>query len=64
MRDPLDKAVAKTPPTIGSGCTQRFDPDSLSPEDGTEFPDAELLWRRMQRLDEEGPRADDSSNEP
>jgi len=64
MGDPLDKAVAKAPPTIGSGCTQRFDPDSLSPEDGTEFPDAELLWRRMQPVDEEWPRADDSSNEP
>ncbi|WP_312928491.1 hypothetical protein [Stutzerimonas nitrititolerans] len=64
MGDPLDKAVAKAPPTIGSGCTQRYDLDFLGPEDGTEFPDAELLWRRMQRADEEGSRADDTSNEP
>lgn len=67
MRDPLEKAVAKTPPIIGSGCTQRFDPNSLSPEDGTEFPGAEVLWRRTQLAAEEQaqePDSDDSSSKP
>lgn len=64
MGDPLDKAAAKAPPIIGSGCTQRFDPDSLSPEDGTEFPGAELLWRRTQRVNEDGVQADDLPSEP
>jgi hypothetical protein len=48
MSDPLEKAGAKAPPIIGGGCTQRYDPEHLGPELGTEFPDAEALWRRHQ----------------
>lgn len=67
MHDPLEKAAAKAPPVIGSGCTQRFDPDSLGPEDGTEFPGAEVLWRQRQGADEEQtqtPDTDASPNKP
>lgn len=46
MSNPLDKAGAKAPPIIGSGCTQRYDPDRLGPELGTDFPGAEALWER------------------
>ncbi|HBM11017.1 hypothetical protein CXF92_09630 [Pseudomonas sp. Choline-3u-10] len=46
MSNPLDKAGAKAPPIIGSGCTQRYDPDQMGPELGTDFPDAETLWKR------------------
>ena len=46
MSNPLDKAGAKAPPIIGSGCTQRYDPDRLGPELGTDFPGAETLWKR------------------
>ncbi len=38
MSDPLDKATSKAPATLGEGCLSRYDPDDLSPEDGTEFP--------------------------
>ncbi|UNG19805.1 hypothetical protein [Stutzerimonas zhaodongensis] len=46
MSNPLEKAGAKAPPIIGSGCTQRYDPDQMGPELGTDFPDAEALWKR------------------
>ncbi|MCQ4319928.1 hypothetical protein [Stutzerimonas stutzeri] len=46
MGNPLDKAGAKAPPIIGSGCTQRYDPDRMGPELGTDFADAETLWKR------------------
>ncbi|TYP62224.1 hypothetical protein [Stutzerimonas stutzeri] len=46
MSDPLDKAGAKAPPIIGSGCTQRYDLDRLGPDLGTDFPGAETLWER------------------
>lgn len=64
MRDPLEKAAAKAPPIIGGGCTQRFDPDSLSAEDGTEFPGAEALWRQLPMADEEQPQAPDADDSP
>ncbi|MBD9440855.1 hypothetical protein [Pseudomonas sp. PDM04] len=47
MADPLDKAVSKAPATLGEGCLSRYDPDDLSPEDGTEFPGAEALWEQL-----------------
>ncbi|MEZ1315442.1 hypothetical protein QIW53_05440 [Pseudomonas fluorescens] len=47
MADPLDKAVSKAPATLGEGCLSRYDPDDLSPEDGTEFPGAEALWEEL-----------------
>ena len=46
MNDPLNKACAKAPPTAGSGCIQRYDPEHLGPELGTDFPDAEACWKR------------------
>jgi hypothetical protein len=46
MNDPLEKATAALPPTLGEGCLSRFDPAALSPQHGTDFPDAAELWRR------------------
>jgi hypothetical protein len=48
VTDPLERAVAKAPPIIGSGCTQRYDPQALSPDQGAEFADAASLWARLQ----------------
>ena len=45
MSDPLAKSSATAPPIIGSGCTQRYDPDHLGPELGTDFPGADALWK-------------------
>lgn len=45
MTDPLDKAAAHAPPTLGEGCLSRYDPEALSSEDGTEFPGAAELWQ-------------------
>ncbi|PMZ99403.1 hypothetical protein C1X75_18785 [Pseudomonas sp. FW305-17] len=47
MADPRDKAGASAPATLGEGCLARFDPESLSDEDGTEFPGAVELWGRL-----------------
>ncbi|MDB5997803.1 MAG: hypothetical protein JWP42_4939 [Pseudomonas sp.] len=47
MADPLDKATSKAPATLGEGCLSRYDPDDLSPEDGTEFPGAAQLWEAL-----------------
>lgn len=49
MTDPLDKATSSAPATLGEGCLSRYDPDALSPEDGTDFPDAARLWEAMQQ---------------
>ena len=49
MSDPLDKATSSAPATLGEGCLSRYDPDALSPEDGTEFPDAARLWEALQK---------------
>ncbi|MBK3868178.1 hypothetical protein GFL09_10820 [Pseudomonas stutzeri] len=48
MSDPFERAAAKSPPIIGSGCTQRYDPAALSPEQGAEFAGAALLWAQLQ----------------
>lgn len=54
--DKPDAPGTATPPrVIGQGCVQRFDPEALSEEDGTEFEGAEALWQRTQR---EQPRSD------
>lgn len=45
MSDPLDKAAAHAPPTLGEGCLSRYDPEALGSEDGTEFPGAAELWQ-------------------
>jgi hypothetical protein len=47
VSDPLDKATSKAPATLGEGCLSRYDPDDLSPEDGTEFPGAAELWEQL-----------------
>ena len=52
VSDPLDKATSKAPATLGEGCLSRYDPDDLSPEDGTEFPGAAELWEQMKEEDE------------
>jgi len=49
MNDPLERATAKAPPVLGEGCTQRYDPQALSPEDGAEFAAAAELWRQLQQ---------------
>lgn len=51
MTDPLDKATSKAPATLGEGCLSRYDPEDLSPEDGTEFPDAARLWEELHPQD-------------
>ena len=48
MTDPLARATSSAPPVLGEGCTQRYDPQALSPEDGAEFADAAELWRQLQ----------------
>lgn len=47
MSDPLDKATGNAPPIIGSGCTQRYDPDEMGPDMGADFSDAEALWQHQ-----------------
>lgn len=49
MADPLDKATASPPPTLGEGCLARYDLDALGPHAGTDFPGAELLWQQLQQ---------------
>ncbi|MDF2398381.1 hypothetical protein GGD92_27445 [Pseudomonas protegens] len=49
MTDPLDRATAKAPATLGEGCLSRYDPDELDAEDGTEFPGAAQLWEQLQQ---------------
>jgi len=59
MSDPLERATSKAPPTLGEGCVRRYDPDALSPESGTAFPDAAELWRQLQQ---EQPNGDEPEN--
>jgi hypothetical protein len=42
--------------TLGEGCLSRYDPDDLSPEDGTEFPGAAQLWEQLQEQPEKPPK--------
>ncbi|MGE8177588.1 hypothetical protein [Pseudomonas fluorescens] len=58
MADPLEKATSKAPATLGEGCLSRYDPDELSPEDGTEFPGAAQLWEQLK------PDVDDETASP
>jgi hypothetical protein len=53
VTDPLDKATSTAPPTLGEGCLSRYDPDALSPEDGTEFEGAAELWQDLQKTSDE-----------
>lgn len=49
MSAPLDRGTAKALPIVGEGCTQRYDPQALSPEDGCEFAGAAELWQQLQQ---------------
>ncbi|SDI34178.1 hypothetical protein SAMN05216189_100488 [Pseudomonas delhiensis] len=51
MADEKAPGTATPPPTLGEGCTSRYDLDALSEEDGTEFPGAAELWRELQDAD-------------
>ena len=54
MNNPLGRGASSAPPALGEGCTQRYDPQALTAEDGTEFADAAELWRQLQQ-DEQPP---------
>lgn len=49
MTDPHRPGTATPPATVGEGCVQRYDPEALTEEDGTEFPGAAELWERVQQ---------------
>ncbi|MCY1422823.1 hypothetical protein D9M71_385200 [compost metagenome] len=57
MADPRDGATSKPPPTLGEGCVRRYDPDALNEENGTEFPGAAELWRKVQEDEQEKNKA-------
>ncbi|MBA1272091.1 hypothetical protein G7026_01850 [Pseudomonas azotifigens] len=54
MSTPLDKATSQAPSTIGEGCVRRYDPEELSENHGTEFPEAAQLWQRLQEQAPDG----------
>jgi hypothetical protein len=58
MNDPLDRATSSAPPTVGEGCTARYDPEALNEADGTDFPGARALWEALQPSGEESPPED------
>ncbi|SDT95182.1 hypothetical protein [Halopseudomonas salegens] len=41
--NPLDKAVAEAPPTLGSGCLARYDIDAMDDTLGADFSSATRL---------------------
>lgn len=47
MSDPFERAVAFPPPILGEGCTQRYDPEALNEDSGTDFPGAAELWHNL-----------------
>lgn len=49
MTDPLERATSNPPPTLGEGCLSRYDPEAMSEETGTDFPDAAELWNELNR---------------
>jgi len=62
MTDPLDKATAKAPPTVGEGCLSRYDSEAMTGEDGTEFPGAAELWQQLQEESEADKPTDSSAS--
>ena len=58
MSDPLERGTSTAPPIVGGGCTQRYDPQALTPEDGATFEDAAELWKQLQY--EQAPPNDES----
>lgn len=55
MANPLDRATSSAPPTLGEGCTVRYDPSGLSDNDGTDFPDAQALWNALHPKQNDAP---------
>lgn len=53
MGDPRDRATSSAPPTLGEGCTARYDPAALSEDDGTTFPGAAQLWQALVQAGEQ-----------
>ncbi|MGF6393267.1 hypothetical protein QFZ86_002174 [Pseudomonas plecoglossicida] len=47
MANSRNSPAATPPPTLGEGCLARYDPEALSDEDGTDFPEAAELWRQL-----------------
>lgn len=58
MTNPLDKATSRAPGTLGEGCLARYDPEALTSEDGTDFPEAQKLWEELH------PATPEDSTEP
>ncbi|HZX15610.1 MAG TPA: hypothetical protein VFF22_01915 [Pseudomonas sp.] len=58
MTDPLARGTSSAPPVLGEGCTQRYDPEALTAEDGTEFTDAAELWRQLQQDEQPATNSD------
>lgn len=56
MADPLDKATARAPATIGEGCLSRYDLQEMSPEDGADFAQAAQLWEQLQQDYDDTPK--------
>lgn len=54
--------TASPPPTLGEGCVRRYDPEALSEHDGTEFPGAAELWRKLRQP--QPPVADEAQEVP
>ncbi|TRX75420.1 hypothetical protein [Pseudomonas mangiferae] len=48
MKDPLQRGTSSPPPVLGEGCVRRYDVSELDDSYGTEFPEAERLWQRLQ----------------
>lgn len=49
MSDPLARGASVAPAVLGQGCTQRYDPQALTEENGAEFAQAAELWRELQQ---------------
>lgn len=62
MNDPLERATATAPAVLGEGCTQRYDPQALTPEHGTEFAEAAELWQQLQQNQQPLPREREKRN--
>lgn len=64
MSDPLQSGAAKPTPTLGEGCTRRFDPEAMGPEHGAEFADAAALWQQLQHEAPTPPQATPAAEKP
>ncbi|KAF1069889.1 MAG: hypothetical protein GAK45_00981 [Pseudomonas citronellolis] len=62
MADPRRPGTASPPPTLGEGCTSRYDIDALSEQDGTEFPGAAELWKALHPAGQTAPAEDDAKD--